>query len=117
MCEIDYEDYDAARVWRDSHRVARKDHRCSCCGGPIPTGSRYRYIFYVSCDGEAANDKACEDCDNDLETFVAAHLMTPFPSCFVDFLAECILDDDDASREIWAPMLERIRARQRTAAA
>lgn len=31
------------RLIRDSHPVARKDHKCIWCGQAIKQGSRYRY--------------------------------------------------------------------------
>jgi hypothetical protein len=41
-----------ASVYEISFHRARKPHKCCECGGPIPAGARYEYLFMVF-DGEA----------------------------------------------------------------
>ncbi len=51
MCEIDFDG--TCSVWRENTRKARKEHRCSCCGGTIRVGKTYLDHFSVY-EGDAA---------------------------------------------------------------
>lgn len=61
MCMVDDADGQCS-VWQESHRIARKGHRCQECGRKIAVGERYWYIFIVY-DGDGSGNKICAHCE------------------------------------------------------
>lgn len=49
----------------------RKDHRCVCCCGIIPTGSINVYSEASVFEGDFQSFYLCGDCERDSETIVA----------------------------------------------
>ena len=110
MCAIDLE---PCEVWRETPRMARKDHVCSCCGADIKPGSTYTDHFSIF-ERAASQAKLCEPCRADRDAFAEAHGgMKPHPSCFVETLEDCIQDGDDDSEARWKPMLTNVQGRGR----
>lgn len=60
-CECDYSD--GPSVFREKIVKARKEHKCSECGGPINKGDEYEYTFGVW-DGDAMSFHTCEKCSD-----------------------------------------------------
>jgi hypothetical protein len=58
-CTCDYGE--AATIWREEERRARREHRCSDCGGMIRRGEHYRSLACLF-DGEWSCSKRCADC-------------------------------------------------------
>ena len=68
-----YCDYDGPTVYRQTARVARKQHVCSECRQPaIQPGQTYQDVFGVW-DGQASTFKRCQFCDAFL-SYVTAHV-------------------------------------------
>jgi hypothetical protein len=112
VCDIDFDE--SPEIWRRTEQRARVVHWCSTCGRIIHTGERYERTFAV-CQGETVNQCACVGCSRAIETFGAAHDAWPFPVDFMNFLHECIIDDDEGAR--WRPMYAAITRRRRVAKA
>lgn len=62
MAEACYCDYDdAPSVYDVKSRKAKKEHKCSECGGAIQSGEVYAHAWGVW-DGDARAFKTCPDC-------------------------------------------------------
>lgn len=72
MCFADY-DACAPSVFDESTPTARKEHRCSECGGVIAKGVKYKRVFGVW-DGCADSFKICPACDELRERIVEHEL-------------------------------------------
>jgi hypothetical protein len=107
MCELELE---PCEVWRETYRTARKEHRCSSCGGPIRGGEKYRDHFSIF-EGHRTSQRACATCAADMDAFGKEHGTWPIPSHLAETLQECIADGDEESERVWKPMLEALRAR------
>lgn len=117
MCELDFDDGEPCRVWREQRvGAARKPHRCDCCGRTISAGQTYVRHFSAfggaSSSGFAMDEKICPECVEDREHFALEHggVLLP-PSAVTEYLVNCISEGDEESDRIWAPMLDRINAR------
>jgi hypothetical protein len=66
-------DTEPCEVFRATHRVARKPHRCSECRRPIRPGTRYESTFTVF-DGDAETFKTCPRCERLREVYVAMEI-------------------------------------------
>src|SRR5688500_8611718 len=110
MCEIDFDGYCSG--WRETPRMARKEHKCKPCGGVIRRGENYIEHFDIY-EGEANREACCLACDRDREEFCKAHHVKIGPGSWLHYLSECIYDDghDEESRR-WLPLLERLKQRQ-----
>lgn len=114
MCSIDLE---AAQVWIESDRRARKVHQCSCCCGAIAPGQTYLVHFSIM-DGDVTSEKMCEPCQRLRDDFSEAHshypggreAYIPTPSGLPGLLRECISEDDDGV-DRWKLALAKIEAR------
>jgi hypothetical protein len=109
VCYIDLE---PCEVWEENERKSRKQRSCSCCNGLIKVSEQYVSHFSV-CEGEKNVESICMACHADRDVFAKHHdgtLCTP--GWFSRMLIDCISEDED-SRELWGPMLERIRATRR----
>jgi hypothetical protein len=112
MCDVFLE---PCELWEEAKRKARKHHLCDCCWASIKPGETYTTHFSKH-DGDVTSEKICTACVNDRVAFAKEHGdMTPTPSYFPTLLSNCVAEDDD-SREVWQPILDRIRL-SRTAAA
>lgn len=117
MCEIDMDSWDA---WAESHPVARKQHRCDCCGARISAGEKYYRISFVY-EGTADSEKACLACRFVALGFASEHRWTVNPSAMPEMLRECfegagrgdLSDTDRAWRNALAGMIRRKRAAKR----
>ncbi len=57
-CDCDYE---PCQIYNETRYTARKEHRCTECGGRIPKGESYVRIESLY-DGRWSTDKHCGDC-------------------------------------------------------
>lgn len=110
MCDLD--DVDRAQLWRVTTRQARKEHVCDCCGIKILPRATYSKVFAVDA-GYVTDEKACGACHESIDAFGKAHRLTPFPSCFEEFLHECVVGDEEGEK--WRPMLDALAERRREA--
>lgn len=108
MCSLDLE---TCPVWRETPRVARKQHCCFSCGSDIRQGEAYLSLSYVF-DGSAGTEKACFPCWWVLEVFGSAHAMKPMPSNLYGAVEECIGDGEDD----WRPEMALLKRRYRVSA-
>ncbi len=110
MCVID--DDERCELWTESHRKARKVHKCGCCEGQIQPGDVY-LLHYSRFDGyENDNSKMCPPCEEARKQFADAHEHhTPSPSFFREVLQGCVYGNDEASEKIWKPMLAAMHDR------
>lgn len=90
MCSIEPDEI--CSVWSTTWQMARKPHRCVCCGVTIDPGHRYLKHFSVF-DGEASTDKACIFCGTMWESFIAAHGAGYAPNMLEEMLDECVADN------------------------
>lgn len=121
MCELYTGDYEYSSVWSVTKPVARKQHRCNCCGGFIEPRQQYVRIFAAS-DGRGSSEKSCALCYDAAVEFGDEHHLYPFPSDLVNHLRECYdprarvywSDQDRRWRQLMAGILRRNRvAKQR----
>jgi len=123
MCVIDFDEY--CTIWNETERTARKQHKCSSCGGRIQPGEKYVDHFDVF-EGEANHEKCCMACDVDRKEFGKAHEVSLGPGGWREYLDECIAEDseydsdtdeyrpgEDAKR--WIAMRERLKERRQRA--
>lgn len=109
MCSLDLE---TATVWRETPRVARRPHRCDCCGKRIAPGKQYLEHFSVI-GGSPVREAMCAPCDSARDDFASAHGQSPNPSYFAEVLSECVVGEDRSSP--WRTMLAALLWRQRQA--
>jgi len=97
-------------LYRTRAHVARKSHKCSCCGGSIVIGDRYRVLVTVL-DGEFSSEKECPECIVMIDRFEYEH-GTRSNSCIMPRLVlECIeYSDDHETAERWKADIDRIRS-------
>lgn len=108
-------------TWSETPRMARKEHRCSCCRGTIAQGTPYVAHFNVY-DGDASYQKMCAPCWFAREDFGQAHQQWVTPSYLAEALHECFgeesreywEDDDRRWRQHYAGILIRRRAANRS---
>lgn len=115
MCDIDLDGQ--CDVWRETTRTARKQHKCSSCGGVISSGEKYIEHFDIF-EGESNTERCCMACDADRQEFCAAHNVMLGPNSWEHYLSECIYDgghDEDGRK--WGPMLKRQEERRKLAKA
>lgn len=72
MCD----DAEPPEVYRDSHPVARKEHRCCECRGTISPGEQYSR-FEGLWDGRFRTYKTCADCQ-ELRALIRATYKDPY---------------------------------------
>jgi hypothetical protein len=111
VCDLYFDEQ--ATVWNRSWRCAKKARQCECCRQVIGIGDRYEYTFAVF-DGIGESHWACRHCARDIDAFGKEHRSYPFPSCFTDFLADCI-DEGDEGVKRWEAMMNRIKKRRAAA--
>jgi hypothetical protein len=109
MCVIDLE---PCSVWRETPRKAKKSYKCSGCGITIQPGEAYLENFSVF-EGEASTEKACFGCWAAKQQFAEAHGQDFAPSHLIEFLQDCIGENDD-EEDVWRPVLAAVLARYRT---
>lgn len=111
MCEVSYEE--RCSVWRETTPIARKPHRCDCCGGAIAKGEQYRRVF-LAVDGHASAEKECTACWSIAAAYQAAHGMRWTPSQMRIALTDCVdyegADSEDGQR--WAAAIEAMDLRR-----
>jgi hypothetical protein len=95
MCQISVDDYCA--VWKNSYPVARKQHKCQCCGMAIEKGEKYLKHFNVY-DGYPSDERACMVCATLWETFFDAHGGGLSPNSLEEMLDECIQEGSTSRR-------------------
>jgi hypothetical protein len=110
-------DYDGVCDVYETHwHVARKTHRCACCGYRIPAGAQYQRHHMV--DGGSARDEACcWACAAGLWRIMQEHNTHPAPSWAMEFLrdeigqlARCEHGEVAKERDVLAGMVRRNRA-------
>jgi hypothetical protein len=107
MCEIDLEPCD---VFAETYHVARKIHRCSCCGGSIQPGARYLRTFGIF-EGDMFVERGCLACGKEIARFSRAHEGIRFTPGTLDFVLEECIENEPESAKPWRAMQARIRAR------
>lgn len=110
MCEIDMGDGEPIEGYTEKNRKARKEHRCTICGGRIASGERYAYRSGI-CDREPFSEKSCAACLDDDRQFSHAHHVSGVGGWLPDLLDECIAEREPGW-EKWAAMRERMRSRR-----
>lgn len=108
MCTIDYDD--PVRVYRESPRIARKEHECSGCGAVIRNGEAYCYVSYVD-DYRGNSEHECFACWWTRSAFWAEHNGGPLPSLLWEELRDCIGGE---RTNTWRPHLAALQRRWRT---
>lgn len=107
MCDLSYEE--TTKVWTQTWRRARKEHRCEGCQRAIKPGSRYCITFSVF-DGYASSEKSCRPCTALAERFGKEHHLTPFASTLLEHLDECVSEEGSKAAH-WARAAARLRRR------
>jgi hypothetical protein len=110
MCDVP--DGDGCDLWHEKARVARKAHECSACGSVIRPGDVYLVHFSLY-EGDTNNEKCCFACWWAREQFEEAHECGIAPSALIDFLRECVVENDNR-RDPWRAVLAPVLARYRT---
>lgn len=117
---VSFEIDEPCKVYGIEWRVARKLHRCACCGHPIPPGAQYRVDSYVG-DHTAASEKCCFACAVILWEMMKAYGTHPTPSWACEFLREGLehrryrREPEQARARSWvAGILRRNRVAYRT---
>ncbi len=108
MCDID--GGERAEVFTWTFRIARKQHRCAACDGPINPGRRYGVLFTVF-DGYVDSTKCCLPCHRTGEKFCAEHRFFPHPTGLSDALLECV-DEEPKESSRWRRALQAMRVRR-----
>jgi hypothetical protein len=107
MCFVDLE---PCEIWNEKHRTARKEHSCSCCDRTIRIGEVYLVHFDVF-EGQTTSEKCCAECESDRDIFANEHEGTLCsPGWLQNMIRDCIGEDPE-SKDVWLPMLERIKNR------
>lgn len=117
MCHVDLE---PCQVFNEDCVIARKYHRCDCCGGDIRPGSAYTSHFSVY-DKSITKEKKCRACSMAVEEFAAHHGTYTCPSGMRELIGECLGSywggDDDpvaqAEQKLWRLMLLQMDTRYR----
>lgn len=109
MCLID--DGERCEVWSETHRTARKQHKCDSCTQPIAAGSRYLVHFSVF-EGYPQHEKMCDWCDAQRAVFSAEHDGYTSPPSNLEQMIEGCIDEGDADSKRWQPMLDALRDRR-----
>jgi hypothetical protein len=110
MCEIGDDD-GYASVWSEKQRRARKQHRCTSCGGSIRPGDLYLNHFSIF-EGDATSARLCAACDGSRDEFSHAHEGTLLhPETLLDSLVECVEQEPEMAPK-WQPMIDAIRQRR-----
>jgi hypothetical protein len=112
MCQLDLE---AAPVWRETPRRARKPHRCSACLTVIVVGEPHLEHFSVF--GDANYERLCFACWLVREEFRLAHHTSALPSTLRDRLDECVAEEcrESEGGARWAELVAQLRERRRAA--
>ena len=112
MCEMTNDGWEP-KVWSESRRKARKEHRCESCRGTIRVGAVY-FVHFSVFDDSVTNEKCCSRCQADRQAFAKepGHLL-PMPSSFTESLDECIADDEATAleRRRWRGVLRNVERR------
>lgn len=114
MCDLSTDD--RCDVWNETRRRARKEHRCDSCRAAITPGRLYVVTSMVF-DGYASSEKSCLRCFALAKRFGAEHRLTPSPSSLLEYLDECVENDEDGDSAKWRRAAQRVRARSTKAAA
>lgn len=114
MCSIELE---PCEVWQERKVTARKDHRCSCCGGRIRAGEVYVRHFSVF-EGDVSAEKSCAACEEMRRDFREEHHGTcGTPGYMQTLLEECIDYEDEGTGAKWRAAIDAMRARRAAAEA
>jgi len=108
MCEIDG---DRAELWRDTPRVARKQHACDGCGATIVAGAHYLEHFDVF-EGSTTSERVCFGCWAAYQQFADAHHFWFSPGRIIEQLRDCIGENNDED-DVWRPVLASVLRRYR----
>lgn len=110
MCFVDLE---PCEVWDERDRKARKEHKCSACGGKITVGSLYVVHFNVF-EGEAKSDKMCKPCEAARREFAKDHDgMLCMPRELINMIRECIGEEggEEFANPRWIELIAEMNAR------
>lgn len=109
--ELHYDE--ACDVYERQWHVARKPHRCQCCGYLIPAGAQYERHHWVD-EGTAGDEACCWSCAAGLWLLLQAYRWHPSPRWAVECLREEVSDAmperGALERDVLAGMLRRSRA-------
>jgi hypothetical protein len=111
MCEV-YND-SHCEAYRETERVARKQHRCDGCGAIIRPGRRYAYASGVF-EGYPFSTHTCLPCERARKEFGKAHRVGVAPDALSEHLEECIREGDGDTKR-WRILYARLRSRSRRA--
>jgi len=67
-CSCDFDDF--VEMHAQTTPIARRDHKCGCCGSVLPKGQRYVRDTY-KWDGKFHADKTCVPCNQIRNDFCA----------------------------------------------
>lgn len=114
MCDIDYDDGEHCAMWEERKvGKAKKDHKCSCCGGAIAKGDSYVTHFSIF-GNEPWHEKKCLPCDQIVQDFKKEHDgQSGIPSYIPELLHHCI-DEEGADSEAgkkWQAALDEMTRR------
>lgn len=110
---LDLDSDQVCDVYERRWHVARKPHRCQCCGYRIPAGAQYERHHWVD-EGTAGDEACCWACAAGLWLLMAAYGSHPAPRWAMEFLFEETADTmpprGSLERDVLAGMLHRNRA-------
>lgn len=114
MCELFFDE--PCSVWTEKTVVARKVHRCDCCGGAIVKGEAYLRHFSVF-DGYLTSEKSCLPCAEMTKRFAKAHSgQAGTPGSMRPLLDDCVTAEEDegnaAMAEQWRGELQQMDERR-----
>jgi hypothetical protein len=111
MCSC--EDGEPVDVWVHEVRKARKQHRCTDCGGVIAVGVMHNY-YRMLYDGIWSTDRRCSACDEKAEAFTIAEGCHAPIGALYETLRECASEDPDFIRNYLHARRE-VRAKRKAA--
>lgn len=127
MCELDIDIWEPGPdVWEESEQWATAPLRCDACGGAIAVGDPYvaHHSDYSEERREAyriasptTDELLCMPCHGARARFCKAHgVYSLQPSSFVEYLDECIINDDgDVGVVRWKSVRAQMNRRWRAA--
>lgn len=114
-CSCVYSDYECSVVWSAKIVKARKQYRCTECGGVIQRGDKYERIGSLY-DGSWSTYRVCSVCQEIAEVFFcdgygATHLIEDLREHIEDLRgeisSECLADLTPATRGFVCDMIEK----------